>query len=156
MNPLIKTRDKYHARLLELDKDKKCGFCCLTEGVVIKEYKHWKWVYSEFPYWKYNTIIVAKQHKTKFHELVNDELTELKTIFIEAEKAYVDSGIMKNESNWGLDILWRQRVAMTGYETRAHIHVHLCPHQEGLFTEILDPDAHIIDITLLRSAIMAE
>jgi diadenosine tetraphosphate (Ap4A) HIT family hydrolase len=149
----IKNRDQYSLKLKELDIEKKCGFCNLKDEFILKEYEYWIWVYSEFPYWKYNTIVISKKHKVKFADLLPEELSELKTIFIEAENAFVKSGIMPQESSWGMDILWRQRVAMEGYETRSHIHIHLCPHQEGLFTSILDPEAHLINTNLLKEVL---
>ncbi len=149
----IKDRNQYATKLKELDIDRKCGFCHLKPEFILKEYTHWIWVYSEFPYWKYNTIVISKSHKVKFADLVHEELVELKNIFIDAENAFVASGIMPQESSWGMDILWRQRVAMEGYETRSHIHIHVCPHREGLFTSILDPEAHLINTDILRAVL---
>ncbi len=149
----IKNRDRYPARLKELAVDKKCGFCNLNREFILKIYTHWIWVYSEFPYWKHNTIVISKNHKVKFADLLPEELAELKTIFIEAENAFIKSGIIKSESNWGMDILWRQRASIEGYETRSHIHIHLCPNREGLYNPILDPEAHLIDTSLLRKVL---
>lgn len=127
-----------------------CGFCNLDKSFLIKEFKHWLWVYSEFPYWKYNTIVVSKSHKIKFSELSVDEMFELREIFSKVEKIYLEAGITKDNAGWGMDILWRQRVNTSGFETRSHIHIHLCPNQEGLFTNILDPEANKIDTSLLK------
>lgn len=149
----IKNRALYADKLKELDSDKKCGFCNIKSEFILKEYKHWIWVYSEFPCWKYNTIIVSKIHKVKFSDLLPEELVELKTIFSDAENALIDSGIIPKEKGWGMDILLKQRPFLSGYETRSHMHIHLCPQKEGLFVSILDPEAHVIDTELLRSVI---
>ncbi len=152
MTPEIKSRKDYLKKLNYLNKEKICGFCNIKKEFIIKEFKNWIWVFSEFPYWKYNTIIISKKHKTNFSELTSREVSELKDIFVFAENSYKKADIVKDDSTWGMDILWRQRAKTNGYETRSHIHIHLCPQPEGRFNPILDNKSHKIKPELLISA----
>jgi diadenosine tetraphosphate (Ap4A) HIT family hydrolase len=78
-----------------------CAFCADQEGLIIKKFIHWDWVFAAFPYRKYHTILVPRRHIINFFDLEESELLEFILIIKEVEDVYKKSGIVSRESLFG-------------------------------------------------------
>lgn len=149
---ILKSRKEYSTHALSLDEEGICGFCEIKQELIIAKYKHWILMYSEFPYWKYNTILISRRHVDKFSDLFSEEVSELTNITNEIDFMYKESGIIGENSPFGVQLLmfWRSRFVDPFKNYVAHFHLHICPEFEKSWDDILDDNAQNIDIDLLK------
>ncbi len=145
------SRKKYQARLDKLKG--RCGLCNLPPDLNIIEYKYWDWAFNEFPYWKYNTMVVLKRHVKEFTDISAAELKEFQKILQEIEARYIESGVIGPESSFGMQLImfWRFRPLNSLIKRPvSHIHLHICPEFQNAWEKCLDLNAWNFDMDLLK------
>ena len=149
---ILKSRHEYKKLSREEKHSKECRLCKIKKQHVIKSFKNWTWVFSEFPYYKYHTMLVPKSHILRFHQLNNDEILELLSIIKEIEFIYKKSGVIGKKSKYGTQLLifWRSRYWAPDKKFVEHLHMHFCPEFGGAWDTILDDNAHEIDLKRIR------
>lgn len=146
-NKNIRPRTEYRGYIEKLNQNNICGFCSIQGGLMIEEYQHWVWIYCQFPYWKFNTLLIPKRHILKFYDLNTDELQELATTLKDIECAYNDFNLVGKKSEYGqhLIMFWRSRFSTPDTFTLSHLHLHICTEKEGAWDNILDKNAWDIE-----------
>ena len=145
------SREEYRKYISKLPES-NCPFCEIEEdsGLFIKKYRNWSWIFANFPYWKYHTMLVPDRHIKHFHQLNTIELKELSDIFEEVQNIY-EENIFTKDFPFGTQLLmfWRQRFSSKSKRV-GHLHLHISPEFENAWDSILDRDASHIDPNLLK------
>jgi galactose-1-phosphate uridylyltransferase len=149
---ILKSRKEYKSKFKNFNTSSKCVFCSFKNKLIIKNYKNWTWVFAEFPYFKYHTMLVPKSHAIGFTNLTGAEILELSLTIKEIENKYKDKKIIGIKSLYGthLNMSWRTRWWDSDKKFLEHFHLHVWPEFEGGFESILDDKAWDIDINLLK------
>ena len=147
----LRPRAEYEAHLAQLGTS--CAFCTMSRELDIADYSHWKLVYAAFPYRRYHTLLVSKEHVRSFSEIKPGALAELALLTKEVERIYRDSGVLKQRSTEGdqLFFSWRNRNENEGQkESVRHFHLHIYPENSEELAITLHDKPWTIDLGVLR------
>lgn len=148
------SRKEYEKHLTTLDG--KCAFCDNNTKLTLKEFNHWVWIFSAFPYKKHHTLLIPKRHVTRFSELHAQELEEFTSILIEIESSYRTSKIVDESSSFGDQIFfsWRSRHNDSIKKSVAHFHLHIYPKFGTIDDVLLDPEAAEYEMSTLKHGLI--
>lgn len=149
---ILKSREDYQKLSKEFNNYSNCRLCDLKKEHIIKKYKNWTWVFAEFPYYKYHTMIVPRSHTIRFYELKKEELLELESIVEDVENLYKEKGIISDKSLYGKELLifWRSRYWAPEKKFVEHLHIHICPEHGHDWDSILDKNANEINMDIFK------
>jgi len=149
---ILKSREEYKSKFMELNNSPVCIFCNPKEEFIIRVYENWTWVFVEFPYFKFHTMLLPKSHALRFSDLTEKELLELAEVLREVEQRYQNREIIGAQSSYGtmLHMSWLSRYGNSNKKFVEHFHLHIWPDVEGSWESILDDKAWDVDIDLLK------
>lgn len=151
------SRDEYYSRLRTGDFN-DCGFCGDgVKQVVLDKGKHWLWVASISPYWKYHTMLVPVRHISDIEDMTMDEFGELKSMKRRASRRFAESGLSWLDGSPITTFTYMWRVRQGGIDHKfntiksTHLHIHMWPETNGRDIFNLDPEATDWNPEILRT-----
>lgn len=153
------SRNDYYSWLKD-KPDNVCPFCEYEKyQLILSEGIYWVWIACKSPYWGYHSMLIPKRHVNAIDELKTKEREELFTlqgkilrIYLSAELFWPDGTAINNYMAF-----WRQRKAnfdpLIGADKLSHFHLHFVPEKEHSWDDIMNPDAHLIDLEPLLTSI---
>jgi diadenosine tetraphosphate (Ap4A) HIT family hydrolase len=153
--PKLLSRSEYYSILSKPPEG--CLFCQIERQIVLHKRKHWAWIASLSPYFKYHTIFVTMRHITDIQQVSQPEFEDLKIIAAFAEKKYAQAKLQWDDKTPVSLYTYTWRNREHGRDTThrvnksTHLHLHMWPERDGLMTSITDPEATTWDPNIFMS-----